>query len=113
MIGIHAGSPDYGRGAGWGTQFSETIGPRETKPLRFPFRIQGPVTDKTRLTLSFYNPAEAEGFDPKSFFLRKQYLGPELERASPAAGQPPPLPRDLAAEAVSVLTAFQNALRAK
>jgi hypothetical protein len=113
VIGIHAGSPDYGRGVGWGTQFADTIGPGDTKELRFAFWIHGPVTDKTRLTLSFYDPASAEGFDPKSFFLREQYLGRELARARPAADQLQPVAGEQAKEAISALTAFQDALRAK
>jgi hypothetical protein len=113
LIGIHASSPDYGRGVGWGTQFADTIGPGDTKELRFAFWIHGPVTDKTRLTLSFYDPASVEGFDPKSFFLREQYLGRELARARPAADEPQPAAGEQAKEAISALTAFQAALRAK
>lgn len=112
VIGIQARSPDYGRGMGWGTQFADLIGPRETRELRFAFMIQGPITDKTRLSLSFYNPASAGDLDPASYFLRKQYLGPELERA-PARGHSASPAGALADEAVSALTAFRDALEGK
>ncbi len=113
MIGIQANSPDYGGGVGWGTQFRETIGSLETRELRFVYKIYGPVTDRTKLSLTFYNPASSGDVDPKSFFLRRQYLGLDLERAGPAAGHPPPAHAVEAGEAIAALRRFQDALGAK
>jgi CubicO group peptidase (beta-lactamase class C family) len=112
VIGIQANSPDYGRGAGWGTQFPDTVGPGETKDMRFAYRIMGPVTDKTRLALSFYNPSPPGDPDPRSYFLRRVYVGPELGPAKPPGGATLAAPADKAAAAVSAVRSFLSALKA-
>jgi prepilin-type processing-associated H-X9-DG protein len=79
---IYTRSPDYGvGGVGWGTPFFDTIGPDETKPVRFVFKIQGPVTDRTYVRLRFYNPETPDDYDYKRHFERRRYTSAELPNA--------------------------------
>ena len=79
-IGIYTRSPDYGRnGIGWGTSFVQTIRRQETKWARFAFKIQGPITDKTLVRLSFFNPASLESNERKEHFDQRIYASGDLE----------------------------------
>jgi hypothetical protein len=79
-IGIYTRSPDYGRnGIGWGTSFSETIRPQETKWTRFAFKIQGPITEKTSLRLRFFNPDSLQSNERKEHFEQRIYTSADLE----------------------------------
>jgi hypothetical protein len=79
-IGIYTRSPDYGRnGIGWGTSFSETIRAQETKWARFAFKIQGPITDKTLIRLSFFNPDSLQSNERKEHFEQRIYASGDLE----------------------------------
>jgi len=81
---IYTRSPDYGdKGVGWGTPFFETIPANKTTPVRFVFKIQGPVTDRTYVNLRFYNPRTQESYDYKRCFERHQYTSAELPKVQP------------------------------
>jgi prepilin-type processing-associated H-X9-DG protein len=105
-IHIYTRSPDYGpEGVGWGTPFFATFAPHETRPARFVFKIQGPVTDRTYVNLRFYNPETQDTYAHKRYFERRQYKSEELPKAppSPAAHQPAS-----PAETQAVTQAFQQ-----
>jgi hypothetical protein len=79
-VGIYTRSPDYGRnGIGWGTSFSETIRPQETKWARFAFKIQGPITDETLVRLNFFNPDSLQSNERKEHFEQRMYASGDLE----------------------------------
>ncbi len=63
-VHIYTRSPDMGPdGIGWGTVFFETIPAKQTKLVKAPFKIQGPITDNTYVRLKYYNPASEEQYD--------------------------------------------------
>jgi len=79
-IGIYTRSPDYGRnGIGWGTSFSEIIRLHEMRWIRFAFKIQGPITDKTWLRLRFFNPDSQESNERNEHFEQRRYTSGDLE----------------------------------
>jgi hypothetical protein len=111
-IGIYTRSPDYGRnGIGWGTSFSETIRPQETKWARFAFKIQGPITDKTLVRLRFFNPDSLQNSERKEHFEQRIYASGDLEhyKSDQTAAKPAS-----EAESKAVVAAFrriQNLIR--
>ncbi len=113
-IGIQARSPDYGTGIGWGTQFTASIAASQTKDLRFVYRVYGPITDKTLLSLSFYNPPSADEIEAAFLLERRQYSGTELPRARGGNDEPARRP-DAGQRAVvaAVLRQTQLDLRSK
>lgn len=113
VIAIQSRSPDYGRGIGWGTRFTEFAGPLETKEMRFAYQIYGPVTDEMKLSLSFYNPTSPDNIDPQSYFDRKTYLGRDLERYHPSPEPLKPASRDQSEQIISMLRQTQNAFISK
>lgn len=110
-IAIQTNSPDYGRGVGWGTQFFETLKPRETKWARFGFKIYGPITDRTRITLTFYNPDSPEIPDPKKYFDRKVYLSQDLEHRKISQEPSVAAPKNLADGVTKEFLQLQKSLR--
>ncbi len=81
---IYTRSPDYGTGGvGWGTGFFETIRPQENKSVRFVFKIQGPVTERTYVNLRFYNPETRESYDYERYFEQRRYTSGELPKVPP------------------------------
>jgi prepilin-type processing-associated H-X9-DG protein len=107
---IYTRSPDYGpSGMGWGTSgYFETLRARETKSVRWAFKIQGPVTPKTYVSLRLSNPATRESYDDKWCFQDRKYTSEELPKAEagPAAAQPAST-----AEAQAVTQAFTEVQR--
>jgi prepilin-type processing-associated H-X9-DG protein len=81
---IYTRSPDYGEGGvGWGTPFFDSVKPQEKKPVRFVFKIQGPVTDRTYVNLRFFNPEGQDRYEYKRYFERHHYTSVELPKAQP------------------------------
>jgi len=113
-IGIHARSPDYAAGVGWGAQFTESIAAAETKDLRFVYWVHGPITDKTAISLSFYNPPSADKIERPFLLERRQYSGAELPRA-PGRNEEPArrVAESERAEVAAVLRQTQLDLRSK
>ena len=111
-IGIYTRSPDYGpNGIGWGTSFSETIRPQETKWARFAFKIQGPITDKTLVRLSFFNPDSLQSNEHTEHFEQRIYASSDLEHNK---GDQTAAKSASEAEAKAVVEAFrqiQNLIR--
>jgi hypothetical protein len=112
-IHIYTRSPDYGRGVGWGTQFFETLNPHETKWARFGFKIYGPITDGTRIALSFYNPDSSETFDPKKYFDRKNFTSQDLEHRTILQKPVASPPKNLADEVIKAFRQVQTSLSEK
>ncbi len=113
-LDIYTRSPDYGRGIGWGTQFPETVGAADTKELRFVYWVYGPVTDKTSIRLSFYNPPSPDTIERRFLFDRRQYTGRDLPRATAASVQPAARAADSTrAEVVELLRTTQQDMKAK
>jgi prepilin-type processing-associated H-X9-DG protein len=105
-VHIYTRSPDYGpKGVGWGAPFFETLAPHETRPVRFVFKIQGPVTGKTYVRMSFYNPPTQEHYDYKRYFERRMYVSGDLEKAREDQLQREPAPPD---KAQAVTQAFHQ-----
>ncbi|MCD4830640.1 MAG: M48 family metalloprotease [Anaerohalosphaeraceae bacterium] len=53
-VNVYSRSVDFGpQGVGWGRGFYEELAPKETKKLRYAYKIQGPVTDNTYVRLRF------------------------------------------------------------
>lgn len=78
-IHIYTRSTDYGtHGVGWGTRFFESIPANETKSLKFPYKIQGPITPNTYLRLKFYNPISREDYDYEKPFQTDIYPSNKL-----------------------------------
>jgi hypothetical protein len=105
-VGIYTRSPDYGRnGIGWGTSFTETIRPQETKWARFAFKIQGPITDKTLVRLSFFNPDSLQSDERKEHFEQRIYASGDLEhyKVEQTAAKPA-----TEAESKAVIEAFRQ-----
>ncbi|HNS21121.1 MAG TPA: M56 family metallopeptidase [Sedimentisphaerales bacterium] len=103
---IYTRSPDYGvDGVGWGTGFFETIGPEENKPVCFVFKIQGPVTNRTYVNLSFHNPDSRESYDSKHYFEKRRYTSDQLPKARPDRTARKPAPAD---ETKAVMEAFHE-----
>ncbi|MEN6574851.1 MAG: M56 family metallopeptidase [Phycisphaerales bacterium] len=83
---IYTRSPDYGvGGVGWGTPFFETIGSQENRSVRFIFKIQGPVTDRTYVNLRFYNPETRENYDYDRYSEERRYPSSQLPKSQPDA----------------------------
>ena len=77
---IYARSPHFGAGGdGWGMPFFAKIGRGEKRDLEFAFRIQGPITDDTYVTLSLYNPPSWRAYDCDRFFKRQTYLAKDIK----------------------------------
>jgi hypothetical protein len=75
-VGIYSRSVDYGpQGMGWGRTFYKKFDARQTKKLRYVYKIQGPVTKNTYTRLSFYNARSLQHADNKDLqaFAKKQY----------------------------------------
>jgi prepilin-type processing-associated H-X9-DG protein len=105
-IHIYTRSPDYGpQGVGWGTPFFATFAPHETRPVRFVFKIQGPVTGKTYVRISFYNPPTQERYDYQRYFERRTYVSGDLEKARADQPQRAPAAPD---KAQAVTQAFRQ-----
>ncbi len=86
---LYSRSVDYGSlGIGWGTIFFETIKASTTKECRFVYKIQGPVTENTWLTFTYYNPATKKAYldkgDRKEFY-KVRFDAKDLEIASDKA----------------------------
>jgi len=112
-IAIQTNSPDYGRGVGWGTQFFDTLKPQETKMARFGFKIYGPITDRTRIALTFYNPDSPEIPDPKKYFDKKNFMSQDLEHRPIPQKSMASAPKNLADEVIKVFRQVQKSLREK
>ncbi len=109
---IYTRSPDYGvDGVGWGAGFFETIGPQENKPVRLVFKIQGPVTDRTYVNLSFHNPDTRENYDSKHYFEKRQFTSGQLPKAKPDAITHKPASADDAQAATQAFTEIQGLIR--
>ncbi len=102
---IYTRSPNYGEGGvGWGTPSFDTVKPQENKPVRFVFKIQGPITDRTYVILRLYNPSTQESYDYKRYFEQRRYTSAELPKQPPQVGHEPAS----AAEAQDVTQAFRQ-----
>ncbi|KKL70688.1 hypothetical protein LCGC14_2102410, partial [marine sediment metagenome] len=93
-VHIQTRSPRYGGGMGWGTQFYHTIGPRQSKRMRFAFNIQGPVTDATWIRLGFYNPRSVEAYESDDHFEERRFTPRDLTQRPPAARLEPVTGKD-------------------
>ena len=63
-VHVYTRSPDFGTdGVGWGMGFFETIKPNQTQKVKASFKIQGPITDNTYISLKYYNPESEEAYD--------------------------------------------------
>ena len=80
-LGVHifTKSPEYAN-MGWGQPAFHTIAPRETRWVRCPFKIHGPVTDNTLIKLSFNNPDSPETYEHSAHFEQRRYSGTDLKR---------------------------------
>lgn len=90
--------------------FFDTLKARETKQLRFVYKIQGPPTDKTNIRLRFYNPASREQYDHDKPFQDTTYKSADLKRLATI----PPATESSPGQAQAVRQAFldiQHALR--
>jgi len=111
---IYTRSPDYGSplpdpntsGVGWGTGgYFLRLKPQETKSLRLVFKIQGPVTDRTYVSLRFYNPPTEKSYEYKRYFQGHKYMSADLpkvraDEAAPKQASP--------AEAQAITQAFNQ-----
>jgi beta-lactamase regulating signal transducer with metallopeptidase domain len=74
IINVYTRSPDIGHnGIGWGRDFVELLASNEMKQMKFPFDIQGPVTQNTYIRLLFYNPDNIENRKKKNYFEMRKY----------------------------------------
>jgi len=111
-IGIYTRSPDYGRsGIGWGTSFSETIKQRETKWIRFAFKIQGPITNNTYIRLRFFNPDSLQSKEQVKHFEQRRYASGDLEHYKSDQTTAKPASQTNSKAVVETFLQIQNLIR--
>jgi len=82
-VNVYSRSVDYGtQGIGWGTNFYEKFNPKETKKIRYAYKIQGPITENTYVRLNFYNAKSLNHDENKGLkhFTQKFYKSSDLKR---------------------------------
>ncbi len=109
-VHIFTKSPGYAN-MGWGQPRFQTLKGGETKWVRCPFKIQGPVADNTLIRLKFYNPDSPETYDPKAYFEQRRYTGSGLKRRRPAEFRP--VSQEQATEVEKAFREIQDDLRKK
>jgi len=111
---IYTRSPDYGEsGVGWGTPFFDTVKPQEQKPVRFVFKIQGPVTDRTYVNLRFFNPEAQDRYEYKRYFGRRQYTSTELPKAEPDQAERKPVSPEEVQAVTQAFNQIQDYIRSR
>ncbi|KPK83085.1 MAG: hypothetical protein AMJ81_08540 [Phycisphaerae bacterium SM23_33] len=112
-IHIQTRSPQHGRrGIGWGSAYFDTFQGKETKWLRFAFKIFPPVTDDAWVRLRFYNPDSREIYDFKRYFLEKKQTAGQLERRR-TMGTSEPASKEQAQEVTRAFLQIQGDLKQK
>ena len=115
-VHIYTRSPDMGLdGIGWGTVFFETIPAKQTKQVKAPFKIQGPVTENTFVRLKYYNPASEEQYDYEKPFHEDKLNAAKINAVFANDRTPGTLSKNepVSKELTETLQKFQDLIRNK
>jgi hypothetical protein len=111
VLDMQVKSPNYGRGMGWGRQFFHDLKPEETRWINIKFKIQGPVTDQTKIWLTYYNPPSKEELDYKKSFYNETFLGENLPRYKETSGLWKPASKEQKNEALKIFSNLKELLK--
>ena len=111
VLDVQTSSPDYGKGMGWGRQFFFSIPLNENKWTSTKFKIQGPVTEKTVIRLTYYNPPSREEFDYKKPFFTETFLGKDLTHYVEESGMLKKAPKEQEEKAKEIFLKLQDYIK--